>query len=99
VEDILTMSQRELKRLHLIRKAIDRRIKQREADFLVSVEGKPWFCVEVKTSPKDISPHLAYFSKKLKIPFSYQVVRQKGVDFIKDNIRIISASKFFTSLV
>ncbi len=73
--------------------------EQRETDFLVSVEGKPWFCVEVKTSPKDISPHLAYFSKKLKIPFSYQVVRQKGVDFIKDNIRVISASKFFTSLV
>jgi hypothetical protein len=29
----------------------------------------------------------------------YQVVRQEGVDFIKDNIRVISASKFFTSLV
>jgi DNA-binding Lrp family transcriptional regulator len=31
VEDILTMSQKELKRLHVIRKAIDKRIKQREA--------------------------------------------------------------------
>ena len=31
MEDILTMSQRELKRLHIIRKAIDKRIKQREA--------------------------------------------------------------------
>jgi len=31
VEDILTMSQRELKRLHIIRKAIDKRLKQREA--------------------------------------------------------------------
>jgi transposase len=31
VEDILTMSQKELKRLHIIRKAIDKRIKQREA--------------------------------------------------------------------
>jgi uncharacterized protein len=42
----------------------------------VSVEGKPWFLVEAKTSPKDISPSLAYFSKKLKIPFNYQVVRE-----------------------
>jgi uncharacterized protein len=73
--------------------------EQRETDFLVSVGGKPWFSVEAKTSPKDISPSLAYFSKKLKIPFNYQVVRQEGVDFIKDNIRVISASKFFTSLV
>jgi transposase len=31
VEDILTMSQKELSRLHVIRKAIDKRIKQREA--------------------------------------------------------------------
>ena len=31
MEDILTMSQDELKRLHVIRKAIDKRIKQREA--------------------------------------------------------------------
>jgi len=31
VEDILTMSQKELKRLHIIRKAIEKRIKQREA--------------------------------------------------------------------
>lgn len=31
MEDIFTMSQKELKRLHLIRKAIDKRIKQREA--------------------------------------------------------------------
>jgi len=31
VEDILTMSQKELKRLHVIRKAIDKRLRQREA--------------------------------------------------------------------
>lgn len=73
--------------------------EQRETDFLVTVEGKPWFSVEAKNSPKGISAPLAYFSKKLKIPFSYQVVRQEGVDFIKDRIRVISASKFFTSLV
>ena len=72
---------------------------QREVDFLVSIEGKPWFCVEVKTSFRDISTPLMYFSKKLKIPFTYQVLKQEGVDVIKDNVRVISASKFFTSLV
>jgi hypothetical protein len=73
--------------------------EQREVDFLLCVDGKPWFCAEVKTSFKDVPASLAYFSKKLKIPFSYQVVKQEGVDFIKNNIRVISASKFFTALV
>lgn len=73
--------------------------EQREVDFLVSVEGKPWFCVEVKTSFKDIPASLIYFGKKLKIPLSYQVVKQENVDIIKDNVRVISASKFLTSLV
>jgi len=73
--------------------------EQREADFLVSVDGKPWFAVEAKVSSKETSASLAYFSKKMKIPFSYQVVRQGGVDFIKDRIRFISASKFLTALV
>lgn len=73
--------------------------EQRETDFLVAVGGKPWFSVEIKNSSEDVSSSLAYFSKKLKIPFSYQVIMREGVDFIKDNIRVISANKFFTSLV
>ncbi len=40
MEDILTMSQRELKRLHVIRKAIDRSIKQREAAELLQLSQR-----------------------------------------------------------
>lgn len=40
MEDILTMSQRELKRLHVIRKAIDRRLKQREAADLLELSQR-----------------------------------------------------------
>lgn len=40
MEDILTMSQRELKRLHIIRKAIDRRIKQKEAAELLEISQR-----------------------------------------------------------
>jgi hypothetical protein len=40
VEDILTMSQGELKRLHIIRKAIERRIKQHEAAALLEVSPR-----------------------------------------------------------
>jgi len=40
VEDILTMSQSELKRLHIIRKAIEKRIKQHEAAALLEVSPR-----------------------------------------------------------
>jgi predicted AAA+ superfamily ATPase len=72
---------------------------QREVDFLVTVDGKPWFCVEVKTSYKEISPTLKYFRQKIKVPFAYYVVGEEGVDLIKDNIRIMSADNFLTGLV
>ena len=68
-------------------------------DFLVSIGNKPWFCVEVKSSFKDIPSSLRYFGAKLRIPFLYEVVGEENVDFLKDNIRIISASKFFSGLV
>ena len=40
MEDILTMSQRELNWLHIIRKAIDRRIKQKEAAGLLEISER-----------------------------------------------------------
>ncbi len=40
MEDILTMSQKELKRLYIIRKAIDKRIKQREAAELLELSQR-----------------------------------------------------------
>lgn len=40
MEDILTMSQRDLKRLYVIRKAIDKRIKQREASEILELSQR-----------------------------------------------------------
>ncbi|MBL7198372.1 MAG: ATP-binding protein [Candidatus Omnitrophica bacterium] len=76
-----------------------RDIEKREVDFLVAIDNKPWFCVEVKSSFKNIPISLRYFKEKLRIPFVYEVVREEDVDYIKDNIRIISASKFLTAFV
>jgi len=76
-----------------------RDIEKREVDFLVTVNEKPWFCVEVKTSFKGIPGSLRYFKEKLKIHFSYEIVKEEGVDFFKDNIRVISASKFLTAFI
>lgn len=76
-----------------------RDIEKREVDFLVALNRKPWFCVEIKASYKTIPANLKYFKSKLEIPYSFLVTREKGNDFIKDDIRIISANKFLTALI
>lgn len=47
---------------------------QREVDFIVTRDGKPWFLVEVKK--RDVSVHgpLKYYQDQLKAPFAFQVV-------------------------
>lgn len=76
-----------------------RDLEQREVDFLVTIDKQPWLAVEVKSSDQTISKHLRYFGKKLNIPFQYQLVNIDQVDFIQDNIRVMSVAKFLTGLV
>jgi len=71
----------------------------REVDFLITINKKPWFAVEVKLSNIKPSKHLRYFIKKLKIPYAYQVIKKSNIDFLQDNIRVISADKFLTGLI
>ncbi|HAM38313.1 MAG TPA: AAA family ATPase [Elusimicrobia bacterium] len=73
--------------------------EQREVDFLVTIDNKPWFCVEAKSSFNGIPSNLKYFINRLQIPYSYLVTKDDGYDHIKDNIHIISASKFLTGLL
>lgn len=49
---------------------------QREVDFVVTRDAKPWFLVEAKVSDKAMSPSLKYFQEQLKAPFAFQVVIQ-----------------------
>ena len=76
-----------------------RNVDKKEVDFLITVDNKPWFAVEVKLSETTVSNNLYYFKDRLHIPFNYQVVKQQGVDVLKDDIRIISASKFLSGLI
>ncbi|MDA2935597.1 AAA family ATPase [Patescibacteria group bacterium AH-259-L05] len=76
-----------------------RDIEGRETDFIVTVNKKPWFAVEVKLSATKLSKQLQYFKDKLRIPVVYQVVQEPDVDFVQNNIRIISVEKFLTGLV
>lgn len=73
---------------------------KREVDFLVAVDGKPWFAVEVKSQSEHLAPALPYFRERLRIPFCYQLLRKPGVDKLSGGgVRIMSADKFLAALV
>ncbi len=76
-----------------------RDVDKREVDFLVTVNSKPWFAVEVKLNDTDLSPALLYFKERLSIPFIYQVVKKEGIDRLEKGARIISAGKFLSGII
>ena len=76
-----------------------RSIEKKEVDFLVTIDKKPWFAVEAKINDINPSPHLHYFMEKLKIPYSYQIVKQFGIDSFINGVRIVSADRFLAGLI
>lgn len=48
--------------------------QQREVDFVVVQDRKPWFLVEVKHAETRLSATLAYYQNQLKAPHAFQVV-------------------------
>jgi predicted AAA+ superfamily ATPase len=76
-----------------------RNIEKKEVDFIITIDEKPWFAVEVKLNETEVSPNLNYFGEKLNIPFLYQVVKKSHVDSQIKKVRVISASKFLASLI
>jgi len=77
---------------------------QKEVDFLVSKDNKPWFLVEVKTSSKSkLSPNLSWFQKQTDAKHAFQVVMDAPyVDanvFEQNNPIKIPASTFLSQLV
>ena len=75
------------------------RVFIREVYFLITINKKPFLAIEVKNSDQTISKSLRYFGKKLNIPFQYQLVNTANVDFIQENIRVMSVDKFLSGLV
>jgi len=47
---------------------------QREVDFAVIRDGKPWFLVEVKHEETHLSPALAWYQEQTQAPYAFQVV-------------------------
>ena len=80
--------------LHYLRDA-----SKREVDFLVTVDRKPWFAVECKSSGRSVNPALNYFGERLKIPYLYQLVLSGTEDVMDNRVRIIPAAKFLGALM
>lgn len=76
-----------------------RNAEKKEVDFLVSINQKPWFAVEVKMNETNISPHLHYYREKLNIPYCYQVIKKPGVDRLIRGVRLVSADRFLCGLI
>ena len=72
---------------------------KKELDFLISIKNKPWFGVECKLSNQNISQQLHYFKKTLNIPTLYQVLKKPNIDFIQNDIHVLSADKFLSALI
>jgi len=75
-----------------------RDVDKREVDFLVTIDGKPWFAVEAKLADAALSPSLGYFRDRLSIPYVYQVVKKENIDLLEKGGRILSAAKFLAAL-
>lgn len=71
----------------------------REVDFLVTLEGRPWFAVEAKLAASRPDPSLLYFRDRLEIPWVYQVSLEGDRDVVERGIRLLPASRFLGALV
>jgi predicted AAA+ superfamily ATPase len=47
---------------------------QKEVDFIVVRDSKPWFLAEVKNADNTLSPSLKYFQEQIKAPFAFQII-------------------------
>lgn len=70
-----------------------------EVDFIVTIDHKPWFAVELKESDETPARSLLEFGAQLKVPYVYQVVRNTQKDMVSHGVHILSAEKFLSGLI
>ena len=77
---------------------------QREVDFVVVRDGRPWFLVEAKYAEDKLSPSLKYYQQQMQAPFAFQVVIEadyvKADCFVaKQQVKVVPARTFLAQLL
>lgn len=71
----------------------------KEVDFILTENGRPWLLIETKLSDNNISNNLIFYSNKMGIP-GIQLVKKRGVSRrVQDTIFCISADRWLGHLV
>jgi len=77
---------------------------QREVDFVVVRDGRPWFLVEAKHAEDKLSPSLKYYQQQMQAPFAFQVVIE--ADYVKadcfaakQHVKVVPARTFLAQLL
>lgn len=78
--------------LHFLRDRL-----QREIDFCVTKDHKPYFLLEAKLGESQVSPFLHYFSERLGVP-AVQLVAQKGIAKKEGSVFVASADRWLAQL-
>ena len=75
--------------------------EQREVDFLILRERKPWMLVECKTSETEPAKDLIAFTRSLKPPHSIQLVSDESIDrrYAEHGITVQGYERFLSGLV
>lgn len=75
--------------------------EQREVDFLMLKDGKPWFLVECKSGDTEPSTSVQHFQSALSGIDAYQLVNVPGYDrhYPGKRIRVLEYGKFLAGLV
>lgn len=71
----------------------------REVDFVITDKNKPIKLIEVKSSSKEISPHLKYLKSKYPEAKAFQIHLDEKVDYLTDGIRCMPAWKFLKDYI
>jgi hypothetical protein len=74
-----------------------------EVDFIILLEGKPWFAVEVKLEDRPLDSNLKYFLERVKVPHAFQISLNGTKDFAPSPIngcaiRVLPASRFLAGI-
>jgi predicted AAA+ superfamily ATPase len=76
--------------------------QQREVDFCIVRDGKPWFLVEVKKADTALSPALAHFQQQTKARHAFQVVVDlpfvNADPFVRSDPCVVPAATFLSML-